>query len=282
MADDYRFGMMDHSPGEIAAVSELVRSVFPHARYLTARYLQWQYVDSPDGRAVGCNGFANGRMVAHIAGVPLRARLDGDEQRGLFLVNGAVRPDHRGRSVARIAAKTIREEATRLGYAFMLGTGNRYSTEPLRAHYETVKPLDARLGLGRPRRRRESLAPVFERLWSREAMAWRLGNPERSYSVRARNGRVIVTAPAGKAGIGAILYDGNDQWGLADRGRPHGPLRVWLGADPALDWARSSYVSIPDRLRASPLNLFFRDLSGNGLHLDPERILFRAIDFDPY
>ena len=101
--------------------------------------------------------------------------------------------------------------------------------------------------------------------------------------VRAGGGRAIVTAATGKSGIGAILYDGDDHWELANRGEtPHGPLHVWLGVDPAIDWPRSPYVSIPKRWRASPLNLVFRDLTGGGLRLDPERVLFRAIDFDPY
>ncbi|HEX8525539.1 hypothetical protein, partial [Allosphingosinicella sp.] len=83
-------------------------------------------------------------------------------------------------------------------------------------------------------------------------------------------------------GLGAVLYDGPNQWGMGEEGTAPGPARLWLGFDPGVDWSRSAYLPIPSRLRPSPLNLVFKDLSGGSLFPDPDRIVFRGIDFDPY
>ena len=91
-----------------------------------------------------------------------------------------------------------------------------------------------------------------------------------------------VISPSGLPGIGALLYDGADRWGMAEEGTAPGPARLWLGLDPVVDWRRSAYLPIPALLRPSPLNLVFKDLSGGSLLPEPDRIVFRAIDFDPY
>lgn len=116
-------------------------------------------------------------------------------------------------------------------------------------------------------------------------MRWRLANPEQSYTLAPSPAGLAVTAPSGTPGIGALLYTGPNRWNLPAQGAAlpgRGPLKVWLGLDPAMDWKRSAYVSIPPRLRRSPLNLVIRDLTGGSLAPDPARMTFRAIDFDPW
>ena len=98
---------------------------------------------------------------------------------------------------------------------------------------------------------------------------------------RHRDG-ISVGAEAGLPGIAALLYQGPGDARLAADGPAPGPLRLWLGLDPGIDWRGSAFLPIPEWLRPSPLNLFFRDLSGGGFAPDPDRLVFRPLDFDAY
>ena len=282
-SDDYEFRPLELTEPELVATSDLLRRVFPHAPHLTPAYLRWLYVDNPDGRALGYNAYLEGRLIGHCAGSPLVAAIEGVRHRGIFLLNAAVRPRHIRHNITRRTTDPMFEEAARQGYSFAFALGNANSTLPLLTRFKMIKPLEARIGIGLPRRAKRTFAPSFERLWSHEAMAWRLANPQCTYSVVRHGDRATVIAPTGKRGVGAVLYDGPEAWPSATKNRKSRlPFRVWMGLDPGISWSGSAFLPIPRALRPSPLNLVFKDLSGGALHPDPDRILFRAIDFDPY
>jgi GNAT superfamily N-acetyltransferase len=282
MADEYRFEMLDHSPRGYEQVSSLLRQVFPKARHLTPRYLEWHYGANPDGKAIGCNAFAGGELVGHMAALVFDSRLEGEQSRGMYTVNGSVHPGHRGRRLQSRISAAMFEEAERLGYAFCLATGNKWSTGPLLTRFKMLRPLDARLGFGLPRRREPAREPSFERIWSEAALKWRLANPEGRYSAIRREGRAAILSPTGVPGLGAILYQGPAPEAPAKPGRTPGPLHVWLGLDPRIDWKGSAFLPIPMRLRPSPLNLVYKDLTGSGFVPDPDRIVFGGVDFDAF
>jgi hypothetical protein len=60
------------------------------------------------------------------------------------------------------------------------------------------------------------------------------------------------------------------------------PIKLWMGLDPACDWRKSAYAALPERLKPSPLNLIFKDLTNRGRTIDPATALFRLADFDAY
>ena len=45
-------------------------------------------------------------------------------------------------------------------------------------------------------------------------------------------------------------------------------------------WTSSAYLNVPMRLRPSPLNMIFKDLSGAARKLDASKVRMEAIDFD--
>lgn len=281
MAEDYDFLLIEHRRTELEQASALLRLVFPHARHLTPHYLDWHYRRSPDGQAIACGAYRRGEMVGHVAALPLRARVNGEEHRGVALVNAAVHPEHRRRNLTLRMAFAAMDEVFRQGHRFALAVGNASSTGPLMTGFTPVAPLLAKLGFGTPERK-VPVEPSFERLWSDQALRWRLADPERRYVSTLRRGRLVVTAAAGRPGIAALLHDGPCVDGLAESGGWRSPLRLWIGLDPAIDWKRSPFVDVPGWLKPSPLNLSFVDLTGRGLFPDPARALFRAIDFDAF
>lgn len=282
MADDYRVEPLGLGAEALETVSTHLRRTFPKARHLTPRYLAWQYGQNPDGPALGCNILAGATLASHVGAVPLRARIEGEVRRGVILVNGATHPEHRRRGLSIRMMDSVFEQAAGLGYDFCLAAGNWSSTPPLLIRLAMVRQLDVRLGFGRPRRSRPLPEPSFERVWSGEALRWRLGNPERRYGVRPSGDGIRVTAGTGMPGIAATLYQGPGDARLAAPEPARGPLRLWLGLDPRIDWRGSLFAPIPERLRPSPLNLAYRDLTGGGFAPDSDRVIFQALDFDAY
>lgn len=270
--------------GEIEA---LLGAVFPGAPHLERRYLDWAYARNPDGAAVAWNAYgADGSLVGHCAFQPLRARVFGREERGLLVVNLAVLPaQRRGGLIVRLARRCI-EAAVGEGFAFVCGAGNRNSTRTFMRSldFRMVRPLQARFGLAPLPGARQESEPEFERLWSPEALAWRLQAPGARYTVRRHGARAIVYAPAGRLGASVELarLRAADVPASLPPARLWNPLRLWVGIDPDRRWSRSLTVDLPLRLRPSPLNWLFLDLRGEGRAPRPEATRLRPLDFDAF
>ena len=117
-------------------------------------------------------------------------------------------------------------------------------------------------------------------------LEWRTANPAQQYRVRQKRNSFVIEGPTGKLGIQAILgefpIEMNHQFQNALGQHRYNPLKLWIGIDDSINWSRSMYFDIPRRLRPSPLNLIFKDLTGNNRELAAEKVKFQLIDFDVY
>jgi GNAT superfamily N-acetyltransferase len=280
---------IDLAEASLQSYHRLLTEVFPTAAaQFTPAYLTWQYVKNPAGPAVGFNAFAGDTLAAHYVTLPIQARLDGRECKGLLSLNTATHPQHQGKGLFTKLAEATYQYAASQGYELVVGVANANSTPGFtrKLGFQLVAPLEARLGLGPLPASEPGFTPEFEVQWNRELLGWRLANPSRSYRLHRRGESVRVEAPTGKAGIQAILGDFPQAFSptALERTAPPAlnPVRLWLGIDPSRRFARSLYRSIPERLRPSPLNLIYRDLTGKRPSLDVSRLRFRALDFDAY
>lgn len=275
----------DSSPAVIANVRGLLARVFPKASHLDDAYLRWDYAENPDGPALLVNARRGDAVVAHWAGQALRARVAGEEARGVLVHHLCTHPDHRGRGLFRALARRAEEAARERGLRFIVAVANANSTPGFLGSlgFQHVGALDARLGPGAPPPSRAP-EPVFERRWSEETLAWRLACPGRRYRrVDDPHGGAGVVAATGIPGIRAWLGEAG---GAAVQALPAAPRRarltLWLGREPGVRWSRSGFVAIPMRLRPSPLNLVYRDLGTPGVSLELDAVRFRGLDFDAY
>jgi hypothetical protein len=281
---DYECRTLDLSPAGIDAMSRLLCTIFPHATHLTPAYLEWLYAANPDGAAVGVNAYHGDEMVGHYAAICLRARLFGSVVPGSLSLNNGVHPGHRGQGLYQRLGILTHDCCAAAGHEFVVGVPNANSTRVFATTFgfQLLGPLQARLGFG-PIPRDPAEQPVdYARVWDERNVRWRLANPSTRYSLRVRGGRGEVRAPSGRPGIRALVGFVDASFAPPDLGPPPPGLDLFIGSDPALRWSRSLYVNLPMRLRPAPLNFVFKDLTGRGRPLDPGRLRYAALDFDPY
>lgn len=274
-------------PDALAASAAMLRDAMPHAAHMTPEFLHWQYAANPVGPALGLEAFDGNRLVSHCVVQPLVARLYGKEVRGVMSLNAATLPDYLGKGIYFGLARELYAEARKAGFTFGVAITNDLSTPGFIRHcgYEVVRPLEARLGVGPIRLARRDAEVDFQKLWDDATIAWRLSPPHVCYRYEDRGTLSRVIAPTGRFGIEAML--GHVPSRSIPSARPVrrssiNPLRLWLGIDERINWRSSAYRDLPLKLRPSPLNLIFTDLTASGVGIDPQRVRWSGLDFDDF
>lgn len=258
--------------------ARMLRETYGLEQFTTA-LLRWQYAGNPSGTVLGYEAFAGTEVAAHYVTQPLVASVEGARERGLLSMNTATHPQHQGAGLfTRLATRTY-ETAAGEGYGFVVGVANANSTPGFvrRLGFQLVTPLDARIAIGPPPFPLQTAA--FERMWDDESVRWRVSRPGGRYKVR----RDTLVVPTNRPLISAALARAPFVERLPQQASSIGfrPLELWIGLEPH-GAAPHRSLRIPDRLRPSPLNLIFLDLTTKRRRLDPTNVRFRALDFDAY
>jgi GNAT superfamily N-acetyltransferase len=246
-----------------------------------AAYLRWLYGENPWGTAVGFNAYEGDELAAHYATIPVEATLEGAPAKGLLSLNTATHPTHQGKGLfTRLAEQTYAHARDR-GYEFVVGVANANSTPGFtrKLGFQLVTPLDVLVGMGRFSASHDDVG--FALAWTETALRWRLRRPHGRY-ITTTDEPAIVYAPTDKLGI--LAYMTHAPAALTTDLTPlrrTQPFRMWIGIDPHLQ-RRGVLAPLPDRLKPSPLNLIFRDLTGKQRRLSRDSTRFTLIDFDAY
>lgn len=279
------FAPVRNDPATLAKYGALFAACFPGTDKFTPAYLDWLYVANPDGAAVGYDAWDGERLAAHYVCVPARAWVEGREVRVLLSLNTATHPDYQGKGLfTKLAAMTY-ELGAQAGFDGCYGVANANSTPGFvrKLGFQLVRPLEARIGLGRLRHAPKPAAASlsFERSWSPEALAWRCANPHNRVWQRKAGAHLQFHAAA----VNHIpAYAELEAAGLPvqPEERAPSPVRLFIGLAPDATSRYWNYASIPMRLRPSPLNLIWRAFTPHAPQLDASRIQFSFLDFDAY
>lgn len=273
---EYEIRRVENDDYRLRNEAHLLSAVFPGTERYTFEYLKWQYFANPDGDVVGFDAYADGDIVAHYVVEPLQAMLLGKPAKGVLSLNTATHPDHQGKGLfVRLASATY-DLARELGYEFVVGVANANSTPGFvrKLGFQLVAPLKAEVGVGHVESGANSEVQ-FAWQWSAAAKQWRLKSPAGKYG---RSGGRLYSATHNKLIRMQLTTEKWDADGLVDN---HSPLTAWIGLKPAYRW-RGFALQLPERMRPSPLNFIFRDLSGQDRRLDPGKVMMDAINFDAY
>jgi len=190
---EHQLRPLDLDETGIACVGDLLRAVFPEALHFTNEVIRWQYLDNPEGRAVGFNAWAGDVLAGHYVTIPLRARVHGKEERGLLSLNTATHADHRGKGLFTRLAQATYDRAASEGYGFVVGVANANSTHGFtkKLGFQLVGPLRAMVGVGPIPFRGRREEPVFEPIRDPAWITWRLSHPVNRYA-KARQGQGVL------------------------------------------------------------------------------------------
>lgn len=272
---------------DVEQTALLLADVFPHARIGDADYLRWLYFESPLGSVIETNLDDDAGRAGHYALVPFGCVEDGQPRAGALSLNTAVHARARGAGAFVRLAEATYEQARRRGIETIVGVANANSTPGFvrRLGFECVAALPATVLVptpGRPevmqsaRWTPEALArgdlgarvaalltpPTqgFARVWTFDALRWRLGSPGARYAVHLGREAFVVSCADRRHGVNvAVILTVLAPRPLSDRSaraivrsvcRFHrAPLALHVGFNDSVTFRG---VPLPERLRESP------------------------------
>jgi|GEM_PF-4157828 len=265
---------------------ELMRLAFPAAHKFSRSFLQWQYYDNPAGPPMGCNIAAGARLVGHLMGIPQRVSLRGQPVNATLIMNVATHPDYRGRGLFLELVRRVAAMSAQRGHAGIVGVANQQTERAYRTKlgFQNVAGLHAHVEfspqvIDMPRAVK---AAQFVQMWTDETLSWRLQNPVNPLRIVAATPQTLTVEGASSLPlVRARATISRAGLHLAARGAAAGPAVV-LGLTPKETARRRLAVTVPERLRPSPLRMIWLNHKIPGDQLDPEQILFSFLDFDAF
>lgn len=251
---------------------ELQSIVYPGRVFTKVGFKRW-YVQNPMGDVISFNAFHDDTLVAHYACVPVKMKIEDRIVLGLLDMATVTHPDHRGRGLFRILAKTTYDYATENGYEFVIGVANANSFPGYMKYFDFtfVSQLDVKWSFGI--NRYEVPDKKFSMYWDNDTLIWRLGRQK--YTVNknvafARHGNI----PMIKSIMGCFKHNIEGLQKSKNLLRPFS-LYVGLGTTP------NGFHNFPRFIKHSPFNLIFLDLTGGKLPaINKDNVFFQLIDFD--
>jgi GNAT superfamily N-acetyltransferase len=271
---------------DLGRTVELMGLGFPAAHKFSRTFLQWQYYDNPAGAPLGCNIDDGERLIGHLMGIPLNVRLRGEPTVVTLIMNVATHPDYRGRGLFLELVRRVAEMSAERGHAGVVGVANQQTERAYhtRLGFQNVAGLGAHVEL-LPQRidmARALAAADFAHRWTDATLAWRLKNPANPLRIAGGTADSLIVEGASTLPLirarGVIPREGLS---VAARGAVAGPAVV-LGLTPKGTARRGLAISVPERLRPSPLRMIWLNHKVPGDQLDPDRILFSFLDFDAF
>ena len=269
--------------------SILLNSIFTRNKVKSIEYLKWEYLANPVGKAFGINAISNGELIGHYAAQPIKAIINKKEVPGLFALHIATKPDYRGKGVAVELNNLTHELARKMGYEFVIGVANALSTRVYvnKLGFSLISPFTAKMGIGLPKIiKTKSQSINYHRIWNDETLQWRLSNPNNTYYLIEKKEGKYILAETSKKGLFCIMYfiSMDDTLTMPKFIKPikSHMLNIWFGFNNDISWQNRLFITFPERLKPSPLNLIFKEISSFSFGLTCKNILINPIDHDSF
>ncbi|MFA0049348.1 GNAT family N-acetyltransferase [Vibrio sp. 10N.261.51.F11] len=291
MNEEIVYKLIENNAGEINATVKLLELCFPGSNKFSYEYLKWLYFCNPVGDAIGYNAYCNGELIGHYSCIPLQAYVSGEKSNGLLSLNTATDPAFQGRGLFKKLANKTYNSAKDLNYKFVCGVANSRSTRLFTKllRFDLVGPLDVKIGFGdyfkNITKSKLETSCMFFPTWSEQALDWRMSNPHNISKLVSKSDSITRFVAPTQYGfidnLGCCYSDCSvrkleSERKLSDLVR----LKMILALCP--DDASSTYISLPERLKPSPLNFIYKNLFENDISISSNNVFFNYMDFDAY
>ncbi|MET7014113.1 GNAT family N-acetyltransferase [Uliginosibacterium flavum] len=272
--------------GSLQRYQELFYAAFGSQPKFHPDSLCWLYKKNPAGVVFGFDAYEGEKLVAHYACIPTEISYLGRRARALLSLNTATHPDYQGRGLFVKLAELTYRAAAEAGFSFVYGVANANSTPGFvrKLGFSLLEPLLARIFMGEMV---DGLNEVhskshFFRAWDKEALTWRVENPISLLRCSSTESGLIVRGNTKGRWLPVQAELPFSEDFVASCSGLESPLRLFLGLLPSELDRKPLYFDIPDKLRPSPLNFIYRDLTGCGRKIEKGSVFFTFIDFDAY
>lgn len=278
MSSPYQFNQIRTDTASLNALSLFLGTVFKQPALFSFDYLHWQYAANPAAEVIGFTASQNDQLAAQYALQPFLAQIGDQRIRCALSLNTATASAHRGQGLFTQLAKKSYDLARELGYEMIVGIANANSMPGFvnKLGFQTLGPLEARLGFGPLPQIPQTQTPHYQRLWNPQSLAWRLQKPHNQYHWRDAK----LMTPTAYPQISAYLghFEAQD---TVLQARANTIFKLYLGLDSQLNFG-GRYIELPRRFRPSPLHFIYKNIGDHNYQLKRETSLFRALDFDAY
>lgn len=233
------------------------------------------YLNNPMGKVISFNAFYGDELVAHYACSPYKMLIEGREVLGLFDLATVTHPDHRGKGLFKLLAKSTFDYAKQQGFEFVLGVANANSFPGYMKYFPFtfVGQLEVRVGFGANVIKNGDKA--FSVLWDQQTINWRRTCCKGNYW-REKNGIVGNYNRYVQTLMGTFNPNVLGDFGLDKKTSMKPKLYVGFGAK-----FNSPYFKVPRWVKHSPFNLIFLDLTDGTLpKMTKDNVFFQLFDFD--
>ena len=272
---------------DLAATVHLMALGFPGAHKFSVEFLRWQYYDNPVGAPLGCNISDGTQLVGHLTGIPIEVTLRGEARLVTVIMNIAVHPAYRGRGLIKTLTEHVIDQSAARGHAGVIGVANQNSVAAFehKLGFQNIAGLAAHIEwlphrIVLPRAVEDA---EFSHRWRDATLTWRMNNPVNPLRVvGASDDSLIIEGASTLPGLRARAVIPRAGLTLSASSRALPRPAVVIGLAPRGGLQRRFAVTIPNRLRPSPLRLIYFSHEPAHQPFDAERMLFNFLDFDAF
>lgn len=285
------FRLVSTSDNDLCEYRSLFKKCFPKSDKFTLEYLKWLYTENPEGKVVGFDAYDGTTLAAHYACIPVKIRLHGEITKVLLSLNTATHPDYQGKGLFTTLAKMTYDYGKQNSFSAVFGIANANSTPGFlkRLNFTLISPLQAKIGFGKlgiDNWDEVNKNSEFKRVWTKDSFLWRIKNPSTQTSfIKNVNGFYEINSASGTWPFRAYCEidlenaaPDMDNYGKRFELNP----RIFIGIFPENTCKYKGYISLPDRLKPSPLNFIFLPLNDSISPVSDKKALINYIDFDAY
>lgn len=277
MNNDYTIKLLDFDDGDdsIKKIVNLQNIVYEGQHVFHVEPFRNWYLNNPLGKVISFNAFYGDELVAHYACSPYKMIIDGREVLGLFDLATVTHPNHRGKGLFKLLAKTTYDYAKKQGYEFVIGVANANSFPGYMKYFPFtfVGQLEVRIGWGTNIcKNRDKRFSVY---WDRDTVLWRRTCCKGNYW---RVGNSIVGNYNKYVQTNMGVFDSEALEGFSPMKKKSLKPKLYVGFGARF---KSPYFKVPRWVKHSPFNLIFLDLTDGTLpKMDKDNVFFQLFDFD--
>ncbi len=270
------YELMPSKRNKLELYSKLLSEVFTDTKKFTLDFLDWQYFKNPVGDVVGFDAFYNNELVAHYVTIPVVYKFNDKTLNGLLSLNTATKAEHQGKGLFTKLASDTYDLAKEKGYKFIIGVANQNSTHGFikKLGFDLVGKLDVKIYLGTIQQKKDNKL-FFKAIWTKDILEWRLKNPDAIYFSK----RTTIYSATHIPFIKSLLLTTAESKVEHIKSINFIPFKLSIG----LNIGDATFaINLPERFKPSPLNLIFKNISGDELKISKDNCYFELIDFDAY